>query len=529
MAASATTEQDQITISNPLKERMRRLLSGLKKDIYEKDEAIGLGLLVAVAGESMFLLGPPGVAKSLIARRLKYAFRDGRSFEYLMNKFSTPDELFGPVSIKKLKDEDKYERLTERYMPGANVVFLDEIWKAGPSIQNALLTIVNEKIYRNGEEDVAVDIHLIVSASNELPPRSEGLEALWDRFLVRYTIQEIRNKGNFLSMITQTDNVYQDHISEDDKVMTDELRAWQKEIANIELPQEVLNTIQIIKHKLDEYDQTASTPFNIYDRRWKKVVQLLRTAAYLNGRKEVDLMDCFLLTHCLWSSLQHRDALQEIIAETIRKHGYSIALKLTALKKEINEFEEEVMKETRIPISNTVEDPYLIDRKFYEVLMIGNVMDGQYIRASEFEKLGLEEETTIGLYDKEFKLTYKMRAKKSKEENQIVVMHNSQTMSFNLRTEKKELTEYVHKQPHPVVLKYWNERHEYLEKYVKDLQEKMTTEAPEAMAHLRDNLFVDESLAPIVEANMNDSSNALNTLGLQLEKIRHYYQETLGD
>ena len=205
---------------------------------FERDEAISLALLTALGGESIFLLGLPGVGKSMIARRLKLAFKDATGFEYLMSRFSTPDEIFGPVSISKLKDGDTYERVVDGYLPTADVVFLDEIWKAGPAIQNTLLTVLNEKIFRNGKQDLKLPLKAVISASNELPAEGEGLEALWDRFIVRYVVKPIEGKTNFLSLVI--DRPEECEVQEELQFSADELREIKAEAMNVKIPIEQL-------------------------------------------------------------------------------------------------------------------------------------------------------------------------------------------------------------------------------------------------------------------------------------------------
>ena len=333
-------------------ERFKLLLREMNRGIYEKETEISLSLLAALAGESIILLGPPGVAKSMVARQLKNAFRDAHSFEYLMSRFSTPDEIFGPVSIQKLKTSDTYERAVDGYLPTADVVFLDEIWKAGPAIQNTLLTVINEKIFRNGNREMHLPLKLLVAASNELPAKGEGLEALWDRFVIRIESRPIKMEKNFRAMLLEVkseerrvknstdlfeDTISDEQIGADVSISSAEYAEWSQAIDKIGVKEEVLDAISRIRKALRAVNvDEAAERRNIYvsDRRWKNIVRLLRTSAFMQDREEVDICDLLPIYHCLWQEPEERDAIRSIV---IRSLFAPFADKLVEMKKALAE------------------------------------------------------------------------------------------------------------------------------------------------------------------------------------------------
>ncbi len=290
----------------------------MNRGIYEKETEISLSLLAALAGESIILLGPPGVAKSMVARQLKTAFKDARSFEYLMSRFSTPDEIFGPVSIRKLKTSDTYERAVDGYLPTADVVFLDEIWKAGPAIQNTLLTVINEKLFRNGNREMHLPLKLLVAASNELPAKGEGLEALWDRFVIRIESRPIKLEKNFRAMLLDKLEVRSSEFGV--KITSEEYAEWSNKISEIGVSEAVLDAISSIRKSLRAVNvDEAAERRNIYvsDRRWKNIVRLLRTSAFMQDRTEVAVCDLLPIYHCLWQEPEERDAIRGILIRAL--------------------------------------------------------------------------------------------------------------------------------------------------------------------------------------------------------------------
>ncbi|HSN31181.1 MAG TPA: AAA family ATPase, partial [Ideonella sp.] len=270
----------------PLAARLPALVAHLETDLLERGAAVRLGLLAALAGEHVLLIGPPGTAKSELARRLHRAFADARYFERLLTRFSTPEELFGPLSLKALED-DRYERLTDGYLPTAGVAFLDEVFKANSAILNALLTLLNEREFDNGAGRTHTPLISVVAASNEVPV-DESLHAFYDRFLLRVPVQPVGD-ASFARLLALP--ALPQPAAEPAPIAREELAALALAAARVALPQAVLDHLHALRGWLAPHSIAVS------DRRWRQLVALLRTAAASEGRDHVDALDLWLVPY----------------------------------------------------------------------------------------------------------------------------------------------------------------------------------------------------------------------------------------
>lgn len=301
-----------------LQQRISALLKELSTGLFERENTLAIALLGAIAGQNTFLLGPPGTAKSLISRRLAEAFANPAYFEYLMNRFSTPEEVFGPVSLKALK-EDKYVRQVDSYLPTADFAFLDEIWKSSPAILNTLLTIINEHIFKNGSERLKVPLKALIAASNETPPSNQGLDALYDRFVIRLTVPPLQNMDHFDQLLDAPPTSANTAITPELAITFEELAKWREQLHQVRLSKDTLLIIQLIRRAIA--GDSSGHSIYVSDRRWQRAAILLKTSAFINGRTETNHSDAILLKHCLWTSAENRLLVEQIVMNAIQQMG----------------------------------------------------------------------------------------------------------------------------------------------------------------------------------------------------------------
>ena len=325
-----------------LQARIKTVIEHISQGMHEREDIIALTLLGALSSQNTFLYGPPGTAKSLISRRIACAFETPNYFEHLMNRFSTPEELFGPVSIKALK-EDQYTRKTNKYLPTADFAFLDEIWKSSPAILNTLLTMINEKTFKNGDAVEQTPLKALVAASNETPVENQGLEALYDRFIIRLIVGPITQKSNFESLINTKPTQAKIELPKKQQVTNNEWQSWLDKINKITLSPETLSIIHAIRHELCSKNEELGV--YVSDRRWQKIAQLLKASAFFNDRKETNHSDALLISHCIWTKEENRQSVIGIVHQAIKDVGFTSDISLDELDKEKESLDKEINKE----------------------------------------------------------------------------------------------------------------------------------------------------------------------------------------
>ncbi|MFP4300887.1 MAG: AAA family ATPase [Spirochaetaceae bacterium] len=324
-------------------DRIRSLVESLRTGLVERDEPLRLALLTALTGESIALLGPAGVGKSLVSRRVMGAFRDAKRFEAALDGFTTPDELFGPVNLEFLRGNATRPRETAGYLPEAELIAIENIWNGTRPLRDAILPVIADRKLRNGSDVEEVSWHLLVGTADYLPPIEEVSRPFWDRFLFRVDIEPVRSTESFRALLLKEEP---GEIPEELKITSEELRSWSEGISSVELTEEVVGLIGRVREALIEHNQERGErnepPIYVSDRRWHELTKLLKASAFFHGRNHVDPLDCVLLRHGLWERPEQIDEVNTIIRRAILEHAQSDRFDTKRLRLEFRRLSDEI-------------------------------------------------------------------------------------------------------------------------------------------------------------------------------------------
>lgn len=306
--------------------------------IFERREEVHAALLALLAKKHLFMLGPPGIAKSYLVTELCKLITDMPDdgyFHYLLTRYTTPDELYGPPNLEDFK-LGVFRRNTTKKMPKCLIAFLDEIFLGNSSILNANLTLLNERLFRNHDDDPHVPLISCFSAANVLPSGDE-LDALWDRIDFRFITEAMKESSSFMRMMELPLNRPFDDMPADYEAPTlslGELYAGQLEVAKVEIPDEILTAIKQLR------DDMKTQRIEATERRWVNTIEVIRAEAFLNGHDVAMISDMRPLQHILWNTPEQLKPVRRLVldlASPIDKDAQDLLERVEGLALELRE------------------------------------------------------------------------------------------------------------------------------------------------------------------------------------------------
>lgn len=312
--------------------RLRAIAGELSDRFLERDDVVRSLVVAVLAGQHSLMLGPPGTAKSELARELTGRIEDATYWEILLSKFTAPTRMFGPIDVAALS-RGEYRQVFEGRATTAHIAFLDEIFKCSTAALNETLGLLNERLYHpeNGGTPIVCPLIAAITASNELPS-GEDSAAIYDRLLVRLEVGYLADPSNFAALVRSAVTVPAAATR-----TTVDLAALQSavttEVPAVGVPDGIVDAVCTLRAALRRAELVAS------DRRWRQSVRLLQASAYLDGRTEVGENDLAILTHVLWDSPAQRPTVEREVLQLVNpdaKQALDLADAIDELEAELD-------------------------------------------------------------------------------------------------------------------------------------------------------------------------------------------------